>query len=307
VVERDDGFRRLDEPSLLEVRGRARRGVERLETQREDLAPRGVGAILDGGIDALRARFLPCFGASLLLWIFPAWLMAFEPPEQMAGYFSNSPSTDIFATLLASLIHTALSTLVQILATILVCVIVRAEFIGEALSLGAAWSLVARRTPAIIGCTIVVGLLSIAGFVLCILPYFYVLWRVSLAPLACATEEQGPIESVRRSFLLTKGSFLRWAAIMIVVGVLLGPLAAVAGAAAQGELREAALENLPVPTIVYELLLWIASTLFYALSTATTAAITTSYYYDCRVRREGIDLGARLDAIAGEPLAGATA
>ncbi len=307
MAERDDGFRRLDEPSPLEDRGRTRRAVEGLDTRREELAPRGVGAILDAGIDALRARFLACFGAGIVLWIGPSWLMAFAPPEQMAARFATGdPMGDAFAQMGASFLQTAISTIVQIFATILVSVIVRAEFVGEPVSLGAATALVARRFPAIVGCTIVVGLMSLAGFVMCILPYFYLLWRLSLAPLACATEDFGPIESVRRSFALTKGSFLRWAAIMIVTFVLLVPMSGVAGAAATGEVREAALENLAVPTIVYEVVLWIAATLFFAVSTAATAAITTAYYYDCRVRREGLDLGARLDAIAGERVAGAT-
>ncbi len=308
MVERDDGFRRLDEPSPLDVRGRGRRDVERLETMRDELAPRGVGAILDAGLDALRSRFLACFGACVVLWIGPAWLMAYSPPEDMSRAFEGgNPSAVVFAQLGASLAQTALTSLVQIFATILVSVIVRAEFVGEPVTLGQAASLVARRFPALIGCTFVVGLLSVGGLVLCILPYFYVLWRVSVAPLACAAERQGPIESVRRSFALTKGSFLRWAAVVIVATVLLAPMSAVAGVAAQGQYRDAALENLSIPSSVYAAVLWVAATLFFAVSTAATAAITTAYYYDCRVRREAIDLGARLDAIAGERSAGIAA
>ncbi|MCY2960248.1 MAG: hypothetical protein NTY35_08780 [Planctomycetota bacterium] len=308
MPERDDGFRRLDEPSPLEVRGRSRRGVERLDTRREDLAPRGAGAILDAGIDALRARFLACFGASVVLWIGPAWLMAFAPPEDMAARLAGGdPAAVAFAQLGASFAQTMISAVVQIFATILVSVILRAEFVGEPLTLGAAGSLVARRFLSILGCIILVGLLSIAGFVACILPYFFLLWRLSLAPLACAAEDQGPAESVARSFALTKGSFLRWAAVSIVAICMLAPMNAVAGGAAQAQVRQTALENLAVSSELYSTILWIAATLFFAVSTAATAAITTAYYYDCRVRREALDLRARLEAIAEPRGAGSPA
>lgn len=308
MPERDDGFRRLDEPSPLEVRGRARRAVEGLDTQRDELAPRGVGAVLDAGLDALRARFLPCFGACLLLWVGPAWLMAFAPPEELADLLSGGDEMQFaLAQIGASFLHTALSTVVQIFATILVSVIVRAEFVGEPVSVSAAARLVLRRFLPLVFCTILVGLWSIAGLLACILPYFWVLWRVSLAPLACVTETLTPARSVSRSFDLTKGSFLRFAGISIVAVCILGPMNGVAGGASQAEAREVVLENLAVPRAVYDTILWLTATLFFALSTAASAAITTAYYYDCRVRREALDLRARLDAIAPPRTAGSTA
>lgn len=308
MVERDDGFRRLDEVSPLEGRGRGRRGAEGLDVARDELAPRGVGATLDAGIDALRARFLPCFGACLLLWVGPAWLMAFAPPEEIASRISGGDQGVYgLAQMGASFLHTGLSTVVQIFATILVSVIVRAEFVGEPTTVGAAAALVLRRFLPLLGCTILVGLLSMAGLVACILPYFYLLWRLSLAPLTCAAEGIGPGESLSRSFGLTKGSFLRWAAISAVAVCLLAPMNALAGAASQAQVRETALENLTISRGAYDAILWISATLFFAVSTAASAAITTAYYYDCRVRREALDLRGRLDAIAVPRAAGSAA
>ncbi len=300
MVERDDGFRRLDEASPVDFEGRGRRSVERLDTRRDELAPRGVGAILDAGFDALRARFAACFGACALLWIGPAWLMAYAPPEELARRFAGQDDlTSTFVVLGVSFANSLLTGVVQIFATILVSVIVRAEFVGRSIPLVDAARLVLRRFFPLILCTILVGILSVAGLIACVLPYFFLLWRLSLAPLVCAVEEHGPAESIRRSFDLTKGSFLRWAAISIVAALLVAPLSGVAALAANTEVREYALENLPVPAGTYESILWPTATLFFALATAAAAAITTAYYYDCRVRREGLDLADRLDGIVG--------
>jgi hypothetical protein len=299
VTERDDGFRRLDERSPLDGRARARRTVERLAERDEDLAPRGVGATLDAGLDALRQRFLPCFGACVLLWVGPAATVAFAEDPDFAAQFATDPTGAAFAQIAAALLSTVLTTVAQIFSAILVSVIIRSEFLGAPISLGGAIDLVRRRFFGLIGCTLLVMLLSLAGFVACFLPYFYVLWRVSVAPIACVAEQRGPVESIQRSFALTKGSFLRWAGIAIVTALLVGPLNGFAGGAAQAEVRDVALETVAMPTALYGSIVWIAATAFFALATAVTAAISTAYYYDCRVRREGLDLAARLETIAG--------
>lgn len=307
MVEHDDGFRRLDELSPVDSEGRGRRSVERLDTRRDELAPRGVGAILDAGFDALRARFAACFGACALLWIGPAWLMAYAPPEDLALQFAGTDElTSSLVVLGVTFANSLLTGAVQIFATILVSVIVRAEFIGRSIPLVDAAGLVMRRFFPLLLCTILVGMLSVAGMLACILPYFFLLWRLSLAPLVCVVEDYGPAESIRRSFELTKGSFLRWGAIAIVGALLLMPLSGVAAGAANVEVRDSALENLALSPEAYASILWPMSTLFFALATAASAAITTAYYYDCRVRREGLDLADRLESIAGTRTAEST-
>lgn len=303
MVERDDGFRRLDEPTALGSRVRERRAVERLDARREELAPRGVGAILDAGFDALRARFLPCFGLCAALWLAPAWLIAYAPVEPPTG----TDPMELLGQIAASLSQSALSAVVQLVATLVVSVIVRGEFVGERVTLGEAVALLARRALPLIGCLALVVLLSFAGLILCVLPYFLVLWRTSFAPLVCATDGRGPVESVRHAFDLTRGTFQRWLGIAIVTAAIFYPLTSAAGAASQGTVRGAALENLALPVPVYDALLWMAATLFFAIATAGAAAITTAFYYDSRVRREGLDLRMRLDEIAGERAVGAAA
>jgi hypothetical protein len=305
VVERDDGFRRLDEASALDVR--ARRETEQLaRNEPADLAPRGVGAILDDGIAALRARFLPCFGACAVVWLVPAWIAAYWPPEEVAARFEGAPELAAVATLGVQLVNMGLQAAVQVFATLLVGVILRSEFHGEPLPLGAALGLVARRILPGGVSTLLVALLSVVGIVLCFLPYFWVLWRFSLGPLCTALENDGPVEALSRSLRLTAGSFARWLGVFIVSGAISALLSGVAGAASIEEVRAYALAEHAVPAWLYALLLWIASTLFFALATALTAAVTTSFFFDCRARRGGLDLALRLDALAaGRPASAA--
>jgi len=310
VAERDDGFRRLDEPSPFEGSGRERRSAERLEARaEEDLAPRGVGATLDAGIDALRARFLPCLGACIVLWIGPAWLMAYAPPEEIVARFESGEPGPADALLLLGVsgMQTILHALVQIVATVLVGLLVRGEFVGAPVPFGEALRTVFSRLVPLVFCTILVGLLSIAGFVACIIPYFFVLWRLSLAPLVTAMETLTPFESVKRSFALTQGSFLRWLGITVVTALLVTPLSGIAGAGAATEIRTAALENVAIAPELYAAILWIAGTLFLGTATAVGASISAAFYFDCRVRREALDLSARLDVIAATRALGAGA
>jgi len=309
VAERDDGFRRLDEPSPLESGGRERRSAERLEARaEEDLAPRGVGATIDAGIDALRARFLPCLGACIVLWIGPAWLMAYAPPEDIVAQFETGDTgADALILLGLSMVQTVLSALVQIVATVLVGLLVRGEFVGGSVSLGEALRIVFSRLIPLVVCTIEVALLAIAGLVACVIPYFFVLWRLSLAPLVSAMEGLSPFESVKRSFALTQGTFLRWLGITAVSALLLTPLSGIAGAAATTEIRHAALENVAISPELYAAILWFTATLFLGVATAVAASISAAFYFDCRVRREALDLSARLDVIASTRVVGASA
>jgi hypothetical protein len=308
VPERDDGFRRLDEQSPLDVRARARRETERVSARGPaDLAPRGLGAVLDDGIDALRAHFLPCLGACVALWIVPAWLVAYWPAEEVAARFGTDDESAAILLVLTQVFHSILSSAVQVVALLLVGVLVSAHFQGERREFSATLELALRRFIPAAVCTLLYTLLGIAGMLACVLPYFFVLWRFSLGPLCTVLERDGPIDALQRSFRLTKGTFLLWLGAMVVGAILAGPFSGSAAAASVAELRSAALESLPISPATYAAVLWASATVFHALATALMAAISTSFYYECRVRRGGLDLRARLEALATARPEGASA
>jgi hypothetical protein len=299
VREEGGEFQRLGEPAP-EQAGRAARETERLASERPALAARGVGEILDVGLDVLRARFAACAGVCAILWIGPAWLTAYLPPESWALRAEPDPSPEatVIWTLVGSGVNTLITALVQALATMVVALIVRGEFAGEPVSVGAAFGIVGRRFLPLVATGVLTIVITMAGLFACLLPYFYLLWKLSLAPLCCAVEGQGPFESLARSFTLTSGSFLRWLGIAVVGGLFVAPLSLVVGAGAAAEVREAAIDGLVLDADLYALVLWLACTLLFAVSTAVTAAFSTAYYYDCLVRREALDLCERLRGLA---------
>ncbi len=62
---------------------------------------------------------------------------------------------------------------------------------------GKIWSL--------LGAQLLIAPLFLLGFILLIIPGFYIALRASLVPLLIADEDAGPIEAIKRSFELTRG------------------------------------------------------------------------------------------------------
>jgi hypothetical protein len=228
----------------------------------------------------------------------PSWLLAFAPAEQWGQDFgATDEATQALLQLTGFVVHQALNMFVQVFGTMVVALVVRGEFLGESITLMQAARRVLSRFLPLTANGILVTLFAMAGLVACILPYFFLLWRLSLAPLVCASEGYGPAQSIARSFWLTKGSFLRWLGVSLVSFVLIGPLTSSVGTAAMTPVKVDALDALGMPAVMYDTILWLSATLFFAVATAAGAAITTAYYYDCRVRREALDVRARLKEI----------
>jgi hypothetical protein len=128
----------------------------------------------------------------------------------------------------------------------------------------------------------------------------------SLSTPALLFEDAGPVQALKRSWALVRGSWWRVLGIIavgvllvsILAGVLQGLLVLIPAALASG--NQAALA---VATVV-------AGTVSGTLTTPFTAAIFTLVYFDQRVRREGFDLELLAQGLgekAPEPGAGAAA
>ena len=76
-----------------------------------------------------------------------------------------------------------------------------------------------RRLPALIGLTVCLGIPLVIGFVLFVIPGLFVLTIFSVAMQACVVESLGPIDSMERSFLLTKGHRWKIFGIMALIGI----------------------------------------------------------------------------------------
>jgi hypothetical protein len=147
------------------------------------------------------------------------------------------------------------------------------------------------------------GLLGIAGgYILLVIPGIFVALSISLTWSIIAAEQKGPIESLRRSWELSRG--YRWKIFLaffmcgifsaVISYAILIPAMILLGFASAGGTQ-------PIWATVMFLLAYI---LGLALPAPLLAIALSLIYYDARVRKEGFDLQRMLDALppaAGTP------
>ena len=300
MEERGDDFERLrpaagaPDPSVRRARGLTR--GESSDSEAEALHPRGAGEILDLGLEILKSRFAACVVISTLLWI-PARIVAQMTRVEGLETSTGDPEADMrrifasFGSLGASLVVMAI---VQAVASAFVAQFVKGSFEGRATSVGAALRRSMGRLPGIFVISLIIGLASVAGIILCCVPYIFVLWRLSLAVLVYVLEDASIGESLRRAVRLTSGSFLRWLAVGVVAGLMVLPISSAAAVGDAGPVRAFVQERLSISSAAYEIVLVVITSVFMGVATAIQTAIMTVYYIDCRVRRDGVDLHAWL-------------
>jgi len=296
------------------------------------LRPLTVGEILDGAVKVIRRYPKPTLGMSAIVAVVTTVIsvlsiLATDYSGLVAnlqenadsgttgfnagfggGFGSNGPSDIVggIVGFLASLVLTG--ALVQVVGK---------AVLGESTTFGEVWAKVRGRLWALVGLSILTGLLVIAPSVVGVLvaivlgaaidPVLLVigipvalagfagsayLWaRLSLAPAVLVLEKASITQSMKRSTALVKGSWWRvfWILVLIslltsvIAGVLLVPFAFIAGFQA--------ISNPDVGHVtVFLLLVQIGSGLASFLLTPFTAGARALLYVDRRMRAEGLDL-----------------
>jgi hypothetical protein len=142
------------------------------------------------------------------------------------------------------------------------------------------------------GSTAMVIVVAVMAFVMLALLLFAVVSIIARSAVMTAliiVEGLGPLDALRRSHALSRGSYLRlaqtYALVMVIAGVIYGVLASIAAAFQdQQQIAAALLSVLVIPVV------------------PIIGGITLLTYADLRVRREGADLDAALDALPGAPV-----
>jgi hypothetical protein len=147
---------------------------------------------------------------------------------------------------------------------------------GRELNVGAATRDVLPRLPAVIGASIMVFALAVVGFVLLIIPCFYVLARYFASTQVIVLERRGAFASLGRSAELSKerklhilGTLLLVIIIYFVVGFGVAMLSEMAGSRVLTEVLQA----------------------LYAVAASPLIGLSSMLlYYDARIRAEGYDV-----------------
>lgn len=243
--------------------------------------PRDVGQLLDLAVDVFVARFLPLVGAAFVMWLPLRFLLSSQ----------SDPDMLLFLGLLHSLIAQTLCVGVSIQ-------IVHAHLQGREMGLGQVLLTALRRSPALLFASGLIGIVTSTACMCLIAPGVWVMFLWSVVPAALMLERVGAVDALSRSQRLVRGSFARWAGVMACTMAAKSPFDAVASALDVPWVRNYCLDQLALQPAVYTVLEVVVLSLFLAISGAGVAVVTTVFYLDCRVRREGFDLEMRLERLA---------
>ena len=256
-------------------------------------APRTIGGVLD---DAIRLyttslpKIWPLALAAAIIMVIPSLFFGLATlknaalgPQALAGMM-KSPGlwlTYLLMMLLYLVVYTAMMNAVNEIA------LGRPAILGDSLSVGT------RLMPRSFAAGFLLALMIGVGCVLLLIPGIY-LWGIfQLVFVAIVVEDTGISESFGTSRRLIKGYWWRSATIMtvaIVIVMVFSFLSGFLGALLSGLLGFTTVAAVVARTVVGG----VVNVFVYALLPCFLVAM----YYDLKLRHEGGDLAARVDALA---------
>ncbi|WP_439623976.1 hypothetical protein [Gemmata sp.] len=254
------------------------------------LGKMSVGDVLDRGLKLLFAR-LPVFYVINLVVLAPVIALSLAIP-----FFVDVARPEAAAGFMAFGLAAVLCLVVlQPIGTAAILHIIMQEYRGKSASIGDAISFAFTRFGALLGTSILVGLLVMVGFVCCIIPGVYLYVSYIFVAQVVVLEKLSGGAALSRCQKLIEGHRGRVFGVILLVGIggklveagvdqglhaVLPPVTVVA--AADGPRAEVNVPNYVVDTLVSGLVTILFST--YA------AVCTTLLYLDVRIRKEGFDL-----------------
>jgi hypothetical protein len=204
-----------------------------------------------------------------------------------------TPGADPFQNPGALVVGVVVLMLFLVLQTLVQAVLLYATFQvmrGRPIDLAESARIGLRRFFPVVGIAIIVPVLAGLASLLLVFPGFmlYTMWFV--ATPVCVVEQLGPVDSLKRSRMLTKGHRWKIFGIFVLLSLIFGVGEGVVSVVATGGLPSGppATVSVSIPTGLTSVadivnLLWnVVSTAFYAIFIVVT-------YHDLRVAKEGID------------------
>lgn len=261
------------------------------------MRPRSVGEILDAGIKLYVRNTRTLMGLAAVV-VVPLQTVAAivllstvsSGSDVPSGYFSLShPATtqsEASARLGGSAVLAIVSLLVSLLTTAACVKAVSDLYLDQPTGVKASLRFAVRRLPALLGMEVLMILGLMLAFIVVIIPgiWLYVAWSVA-AP-ALLIERFGPWRALGRSRRLVKGRWWATAGVLLVATILVTVVSGAVQAALVGIASLPSTPSVPVAVVVTT----VASVLSTVIAQPFHAAVTTTLYYDLRVRHEGYDL-----------------
>jgi hypothetical protein len=233
-----------------------------------------IGHALSRALSVLSRNFLPFFGINVVA-VLPVLILG-----AVAGATTATQVQSIgVATGIGTLVAIGFGTLIlmivlQALSQAVVLYGAFQDMLGRQLNIGESLRVGLSRFFPIIGVAICVGVLAMLASFLLLFPAFILATMWFVAPPACVVERLGPLDSMGRSRMLTKGH--RWP--IFGIWLLLVVVSAVVSAL---------LNRVLAPTGV--LVTFLGAVIWNALFSAFYSIFVVVTYHDLRVAKEGVD------------------
>lgn len=163
-------------------------------------------------------------------------------------------------------------------------------------SMGEAFRVGLRRSPAVIGTSLLAMLAIMGGLILLVIPAFYLMVALYPAFLLPVAEKLGPRQSLRRAYALVKGSWWRTAGVLTVLTLILTALFAIVSVIA-GVAMVPFVDQTDAATAANSVMMvQVVVSIVLAPLLPLTYCVMYAVYTDLRLRKDGSDL---LQRVAG--------
>lgn len=267
--------------------------------------PRSIGGVLDDSLQLYKASLPSCWLPSLLVSLITGGLsyFIFASVPQVSPAI---PPAEILARYRALIGAFGIWYLVVMVVTLVFygMLVANVALVSRGVSptFGASLAKAARRAPALFVASIVFGISIVVGFILLLVPGFYLWNRLQLFMVPLVDEAQGPFTALGSSWRAVGGNWWRTSVVVFVMFVLLIVLelilAAVAGFIAAFSGMGAGVTTNPALVVGRVQLVTVFVGAFVRIFTMPLIfAVFVALYQDLLLRKGGADLEARLGAL----------
>ncbi|MBM0103154.1 hypothetical protein JM946_00275 [Steroidobacter sp. S1-65] len=260
--------------------------------------PQGVGGVLDTAFQLYKASFGAVWPISLLLAVVngvPAVIMAFtladlDPSTLATNPFAmyNDPMT-VIITLVAGVLALWIGSALFIKQ--------RAVGIAEQMSTGEALGAALPRLLPMFIAGILFAIAIAIGIILLVIPGLILMVSLFLYMTLLLFENKGPIDSLIGSHKLVWGNWWRSCAVMTLMAILLFVILLAVGLVI-GVIMPFAGLALGDAIALSMLMQGVSNALFYMFLGPFATAVLISLYWDLKLRKQGGDLAARVNALS---------
>lgn len=267
--------------------------------------PRSIGGVLDDSLQLFRASLPSCWLPALLVSLVTgalSYYMAASMPL-VTGPIAPGQVLTRYRGLFAEF---GVWYLVVIVVTVVFYGMLIANIAtvarGATPEFGASLAKAVRRSPALLLASIVFGICIFIGFVLLLIPGFYLWNRLQLYMVPLVDEGQGPFSSLGASWSAVRGHWWRTATVVFVIFVILvvleiilsllaGSIGAMVGMGSGISANPALLLGRVQAITIF------VGAVLRIFTTPLIFAAFVAIYQDLQLRKGGADLEARLGAL----------